>query len=456
MYLASPAETTTRPRVHPTLTWRDALVGLLLVLASIAMAVVHVPQHNIVSPIDEYVYIDYYAKVLDQGVVVRGEETGEYAREYLACHGVRSIGYYPESLCATGGEGRDSAYPNAGATSVEAYTPAYFFVTRVLAQPLVWSGVELTDAGRAIGAFWLAAGVLLLYFALRRNSVSPGVGLGIGLLVVGSLPAYWSNTYISTDATSILAGGLMLLLAGEITRTSRPAWIAGFAIAAAGVTALKLQNFFAVVVVAVWLLLAAAVEAWRSDEARGRRFSSWLRDRRSVAALCALGASVAFEIAWVLTASALAIGPAADQGIGIPPTLRRLMNDAFKALPGVAQGALPPNEAGPTGFAMSVILTLVIVGGVIGLAVTARSGSRAELLAISTFAVSTVGLPVFAIANIVISGGYFEMPARYGIALLPAMVACAGLLFSGEKRWLAPAIVAAGGASFAFALLLRG
>ena len=111
---------------------------------------------------------------------------------------------------------------------------------------------------------------------------------------------------------------------------------------------------------------------------------------------------------------------------------------------------------GPTGFAISVIMTLVIVGGVIGLIASARSGSRGELLAISTLVVWFIGLPIFAIANIVVSGGYFEMPSRYGIALIPAMVYCAGLLFSGPKRWLGPATVVVGATSFALALMLRG
>ena len=153
-------------------TWLwDVVACLLIVVASIAVVVVHVPKHDTVSPIDEYVYIDYYAKVLDQGIVHRGEETGEYAREYLACHGVRAIGDYPEALCPTEGKGRDAAYPNAGATSAGLYTPLYFAITRVLAQPLVWFGVELTDAGRAVGGLWLAAGVAA---ALPR--VAPAIG----------------------------------------------------------------------------------------------------------------------------------------------------------------------------------------------------------------------------------------------------------------------------------------
>jgi hypothetical protein len=199
------------------------------------------------------------------------------------------------------------------------------------------------------------------------------------------------------------------------------------------------------------------VDARRSDGEGGGWFRRWIRVRRSVAALWAVVAGVVTEVAWVATSMLLATGPAADQGIGVPPTLRRLLNDAFKTLPGVAQGALSPGDAGPTGFAISVILTLVIAGGVIGLVASARAGSRGEMLAISVLAVSIIGLPVFAIANIVVSGGYFEMPTRYGIALIPAMVACAGVLFAqGEKRWLTPVVAATGVGTFALAMVLQG
>ena len=43
------------------------------------------------SPIDEYQYIGYYAVVADQGIVRRGEAMPFYARKYVVCNGVRNI-----------------------------------------------------------------------------------------------------------------------------------------------------------------------------------------------------------------------------------------------------------------------------------------------------------------------------------------------------------------------------
>jgi hypothetical protein len=442
-----------RPTLTTRRTWLwDVLACLLIVVASIAVVLVHVPKHTSVSPIDEYVYIDYYAKVLDKGVVLRGEETGAYAREYLACHGVRAIGVYPEALCRTDGIGRDTAYPNAGVTSADLYTPLYFAVTRVLAQPLVWLGVELTDAGRYVGAIWLALGVILLYLTVRRAAGSRLLAGGVSLLAIGSLPAYWSNTYISTDATAILAGSLMLFVAVPLLTEATRYRIIMLSGAAAVVTALKLQNLLAVGVVAVWLLGVALVDAWRTSTTARGRLAAWIRDRRSIAALAAVAIGLIVQVLWVVIRAAVAVGPQPDQGVGVPFSRKATFLESFKFLPGIANGALTPEAVGEFGIPVATILTVVIAAGVFGLAVRARSGSTDEVLGITVLGIAIVAAPLLAVANVIVGGFYFVLPARYGSALLPAMLLCAALLCHVGKRWVPPIILFAGALSFVLSL----
>jgi hypothetical protein len=427
---------------------------MLIVLASISLVVVHVPKHMAVSPIDEYVYIDYYAKVLDKGVVVRGEETGEYAREYLACHGVRAIGTYPEALCRLGGGGPDEQYPYLGVTSADLYTPAYFAVTRVLAEPLIWAGVEQTEAGRYVGAVWLAGGAVLLYFAIRRFGAGRLVATGLSLLAVGSLPAYWSNTYISTDATAVLAGALMLLLAVPMLSSVRTSSIVALSAAAVLVTTLKLQNLLAVGVVAAWLIAVAFVAAWRAGSSARERVRLWVRDRRSIAAICAVVSGLLAQAVWVIMRSMLAIGPQPDQGVGVPFSKRAAFAELFKFFPGVASGAVAPQATGELGPALAAILTVVIAAGVVGIAVRARSGSNEQALGMTVLVFSVVAAPALAVANVIVGGFYFVLPARYGSALIPAMLLCAAALFTSEKRWVAPAVMAVGAVAVAMSLAL--
>ena len=192
------------------------LPPVLLVIASLLVGVVHVPQHESLSPIDEYVYVDYFDKVLDQGVVRHGEEVGDFARRELGCRGLRILLPVPDDRCTTAESilSDDSRFPMGGLTSADIYTPLYFAVTRVLAQPLLWTGLvdSPTQAGRLIGTLWLAAAALVFFFALRRLRLGEWAAAGITLLIVGSLPAYWFTTYLSADAPTLLAGAGILLL----------------------------------------------------------------------------------------------------------------------------------------------------------------------------------------------------------------------------------------------------
>lgn len=441
---------------HRASLFRDVVACVLIFVASLAIVVVHVPKHHAVSPIDEYVYIDYFAKVFDQGVVHRGEETGEYAREYLACHGVRSIGPYPESLCATDGAGFDSAYPNSGVTSADLYTPLYFAMTRVLAQPLVWLGVELTDAGRYVGGLWLAAGGILLYLTIVRLRVSRLVAAGISLMAVGSLSAYWSNTYISTDATALMAGALVAFIAIPMLLEARWRSVLALSAASAVLVALKLQNLLAVGVVAAWLLGVALVSAWRQSGKPGIRLRTWIRDRRSIAALSAVLVGLAVQGVWVLIRSAIAVGPQPDQGVEARFSPQAVFLELFKFFPGVAVGALPPEYVGQFGLAAAALMTSVIAAGVIGLMVRATVGSNEEILGITVLVVSVLAGPALAVANVLVGGYYFILVARYGSALLPAMLLCSALLFRSDKRWVAPLTLGVGLLSFMISLAFTG
>lgn len=422
----------------------DWLACLTLIGASLAMALVHVPQHATVSPIDEYVYIDYLAKVPTQGVVHRGEETGDYARNYLACHGVRVVGTYPEEMCQRSDTSLDEErYPNAGATSADLYTPLYFATTWVLAQPLVWAGVDdITEAGRYTGWIWLAGAAVALYFVLRRMSLGRVAATAGPLLMIGSLASYWSNTYISTDATSLTAGAALLLVGLRVDRgLTSPWWLVLLSVVA---TMAKFQNFSAVVLVSLFLLIRALNNA-RTQSGFNNRAMAVLRSSHGLAAVGATFASAAAQLAWFAIRSATAVGPQPDQDVSAPLGKKELVNEAFKFLPGVAQGAIDPHAVGYGATVMAAALSLVLVAGVVGLALSSARGSTEGSLAVSALVCALVAGPALAIANFLFAGFYFVLPSRYGMAMLPAFLATSAILFA-QKRWgtASFALVAAG------------
>jgi len=411
---------------------------VLLVLASILLIVVQVPQHHTVSPIDEYVYIDAVDKVPQELAVRRGQEVNDYARHYLACHGVRAIGFYPEAMCRDN-KLADSLYPNGGYTTADIYTPLYFATTWLLSQPLLWAGVpNLVDAGRLTGALWLALAAVLLFAALRRLSVNRWISIGAALAVIGSIPAYSSNTYISTDATALFAGSLMVFL---LARRPNPTLRSGLpiAIAAIVVTLLKVQNYAAVVVVVVFLVFRATVDLLASRR-RGENIPRQLfLGTLPLAAVTAVLPLLA-QAGWLVIRNVIAAGPSPDQGVAAPLGKSALVSEVFKFLPGAIEGGLPPESLGPIGVFIAGTGKLLVVGGVIGALVAARRGSQTESFAGATLFASLAMGPVLAIVTAVTAGYYFVLPSRYGISLIPAYLVCLVLLVRNKRGaiWVAP------------------
>ncbi|MDF2560606.1 MAG: hypothetical protein K0R99_2052 [Microbacterium sp.] len=420
----------------------DWIVAIVLVIASVVLVVWQVPQHKMVSPIDEYVYIDYLAKVPTQFVVHRGEETGEYARLYLSCNGVRTLGYYPADFCTDWQEADEETMPNGGKTTADIYTPVYFGATWLLAQPLVLLGIsDITEAGRYTGVVWLAAAAVLLYLTLRRLRVDPVTAGSLGLLLVGSLSAYWSNTYISTDAMSLLAGSLMAFCLTMFLRGSR--WVPWLFVGSAVLLTLaKMQNLMGVAAAAVTLIFWALADAFRRGRGAEGRWRSLVRDRRVISAFAAVIVSVIAQGAWAVIRNMIVYDTRADQGVEAPLSKRALVEEVLRFFPGVSKGAIDPGLVGIAAQIASAVMAWVIVAGVIGLIAASRRGSRSESLALATFFVALVSGPLLAIATVVMAGYYFYLPARYGMSLLAFFLVCAGLLFTRSvwTRWFSVAV----------------
>lgn len=435
--------------------WLDWVFVAALILCSILVTAVHVPQHKAVSPIDEYVYIDYLAKFPSQIIVHHGEDTGPYARQTLACRGVRSIGFYPEKLCKTAKTASSGSFPTDGTNSADIYTPLYFGATWLMAQPLQWLGVnDLTNAGRATGWVWLALAAVLLYMALKRLKIREELAFGLGVLMVGSLPAYWSNTYISTDATGLAAGAVMLYCLVRFDAVERGGAVLLIAMATLA-TLFKLQNYGAVAIVALALLVRAgiAVRQGGGDRQPIHLVGRWLRSRRVLTAVLALVIPIALQGVWLFIRAKLAVGVGGDQGTAQPFGLKAAASESFKFFQGPANGAIDPGLLGVSGMILSSVLAWVYIAGVIGTLVVRRAESIGQTLAISSLVVAFAIGPVLAVATIVSTGYYFPLPARYGISLIPIYLAGAGFLFT-RKRWTSWCIMGVGIACFLLSLAI--
>lgn len=421
---------------------------VLLILFSVLAVWTHVPRTVQVSPLDEYVYLDYLAKIPTQGVVTHGEELGQYAREALICNGARGI--FPPSAeqceLARAGELPDSTYPLGGRTSADIYTPLYFAVTYVLAQPFLLLGVQdLGDAASCVGAIWLAAGALFLFAALRRFRAPPLLAFGITTLVIASPPVYWATIYVSTDAPTLLIGAVLLWLTARILSGSSGR-IAFLAVSVAGVL-FKVQNILGVglcaVLLLVWSIRTSIVERGADGRGLPAAIGRGLIGRDALTAIAAPVAGVAAQVGWLVIREAIATGPTVDQATGQPLTAGALLEETFKFL---TRSSLDPSGIGASSPPLVVVgwvLSWLAIAGVVGVSMVGRNDLPDAWLARTALVVSCLAGPALVLGVVLVEGYYFPLPSRYGLVMLPAFLACTAMLI-GRRRWVHVALTALG------------
>jgi hypothetical protein len=395
---------------------------------------VHVPQNQAISPIDEYVYADYLLQIPERPVVARGDLTGPEAREDLICLGNRGVATPPGPTCDEAATAPSSEFVMEGKTSADIYTPFYFVTTWALAQPLVAAGMGIVDAASYVGAFWLGLALVLLWRALTALRVPDVVTVGLGALLVASPAAYWSSTYVSTDAPSLAVGAALLCLVLSICRGGRGA--TAFVLVSVVGVLFKVQNIAAVALGALALLLwAVGSGPARGAVAPGGRVRVFVRSlvsRPVVTGVVALVLSVVAQGAWLAVRSAIAVGESADQGTATPLTLKALANESVKFLSG--SGLDPTGGVNGTVISVAgVLVSWVSVAGVIGLVATSARGSVEKSLSWAGLVTSVVIGPVLVLGVSAVTHYYFELPTRYGMSMLPAFLACAAVLFSRSR-----------------------
>lgn len=404
--------------------------AMLLILASFVYVGVNVPKHREFSPFDEYVYLDYLDKVPTQLFVHQFEAVGDFARNEISCRGVVGFGPFGQG-CDRGSHRDDVTYPYSGYTGADIYSPAYFAITWTLAQPLTWLGIDLLDAGRLVGALWLAAGLLLLYGAMRELGVARRLAVGLNLVVMISPAIYWADTYLATDAPSLAAGAALLYTGIRAARGKLAVgWLIPLAVL---VVLLKVQNLAAVLLVSLALVGLAIWNAYRPSPTETGRHRFPLK--ASLLATAAVVAGVLAQTVWLVIRSHSGMPPVVSSGADTNPQLltqQALVSEAFKYLFKVGGSDL---NSGVTGTVAANMLTALSVAGVIAMIVDRRAHSRTVV----TFAAVTLGVglligPALAIATLVLTGSYFPLPIRYGIVLLPAFVICAAVFLSRSRK----------------------
>ena len=436
-------EQTATPAAPPQPRWRRLFTALwvpvVLVIASFGMSAVVTANHGpALSPVDEWVYVDYLFKLPVQGIVYEGEKIGKEALVIMSCDGVTPYGPMgPEC----GSSVADlSTFPYKGVTSADAYTPAYFAVTRVVGDAIhTVTGINQLSSWRVTGALWLGLASVLLYKLLRQWRIGRPIILGLGLSVIASPFAWWTYSYVSTDAPSLAFGILILLAAVKIGRGQWSGW--WLPVISTVAVLFKVTNVLGVCLAALYLLILWLLERKETQWVGWKTRRPHQQDRSSlgllVFAVAALGASVTAQVAWLAFRSAEAVGNPVNQAIGIPLTPEELVSQVATFLPGTIVSNV--NVTGSTDLAYAIPgfvvapLTWICITGVLGAFWTLRKGSKLAPIVVSVTMAALFFAPMLAIIIQLTTSNYFPLPPRYGAAILGSFLLLAGLTI--RNRW---------------------
>lgn len=440
---------TTAGTTNRFLGWLKAFwVPVLLVVIALGYGGTTTLMHGkALSPVDEWVYSDYLDKVPTELMVHQGELIGPEARARIACDGVYPYGTMGQPC---GSSYKDSAkFPFAGRTSADAYTPIYFVTTWAVGSALhLVPGVSQLAGWRLTGSLWLAATMVMIWLLFRRFRVPPLATIALGTAFIVSPLAWWTYTFVSTDASSVFFGALLLLLGLRyIAGRGSGWWLVGVA---AFATLVKVTNILGVCLAALVLLLTWLFEL-RRTQWRGRW---WLAERPSVAgrhslALPAFGAAAVAaggiaQVGWMIVHRLAAVGPAAQQGIAQPLSIKDLLSQTVSFLPGTLTSTVVVaggggNSALPVDTWALAPLTWLCVVGVVGAFFALRMRSRLAPLVVSVTIASALFAPMLAVVVRVTTGSYFALPARYGAVLLGAFLLMAAIQL--RNRWASGAVL---------------
>ena len=277
------------------------------VVAPVSIVAVHIHRNPLFSVVDEAEHYDYVERIAQGSLPRFGQSLLPSTTHLWRCVGHADPGWPP----ACGPKATViPARPNGDDDQYEAQQPPlYYMATALMRLPFIHVlGMSSLNGTRLTGALWLAAGLLLLWLA--------GVVVGLDWWVIAagvlflcvSENAIYEASYVSNDAASIFAGGLVAALAAigwKHPRAISP-WLFGLC----GFLMMLLKNTACLGVIAATLTLGVGALAEARHVPGGLR--TWAGWRRwfsiwwPAGGALLLGTAIGL-IAWSVTFQALSL-----------------------------------------------------------------------------------------------------------------------------------------------------
>jgi hypothetical protein len=403
------------------------LAGLLLL--GMLMVVLYVRAYGPLSPLDEMEHIDYVHHLLDGDMVQLGDTLVPETERAVACRGL-DLPYQPPPC---DGPYTTSDFPNEGYNTAYIHSPVYYGITA--GWTWLWDHVALpgddVSLMRSSGLLWVVAtlvGLWGMFNALQFSRLQRVAGC---LLVLASPTVVLAFGTVTNDATALAVGAAVTWAVVRWDQGRGSLWLVVL-LSALGVL-LKVTNIGVVTLAVVYV----AVRTWQRHRA-GAAPSGPGRNR-GLALIAAVGAGTGIAaLGWTLVQKSVARISTAD----IPQNLNfaapafdvAWLFQALSTFLTPLEAAFPQPLRGTVVVSVgSLIDVVLVVLFVLGVAARHRRADIGALAVATATALVALG-PMLVVANWIGGGIHVGIPARYGLALIPAVVAVGVSAARGSRQ----------------------
>jgi len=422
--------------------WRSRLVLVALCVLAGLLVIVHVASSPKVSPVDELQHLDYAIKASHFDFVGAGDQFGGEAMRIEACHRLDAEFDAKVPPCPENAATLDPpTFQEGGFNTAYIHPPTYYLIDGLFGRALsaVAPGHDDLTLIRLGGVLWVVGAVVFLWLLL--SEVGAGIGVRAALILAAiSTPAVLSMfSTINPDGTALLVGAALTWTVLRAERRRLPWWVP--ALAAGAAIGLKATNATAIGVVVIYLVLRLYQQ--RRDnrgtlgaEGASSRKTLW-KDASSRARLLEVGGIVSaagvIAAGWIVVAHSLQV--MAPSKIPMVARFRAAtfpvaqMSQAWQAaLNPLGTAYLAPFlRASSLVIVLAGLTALLLFAGTLAGAVLSPPHSRLRTLAVASLVVVLVAGPALVLFNYVAQGIYVDIPPRYALAAVPAMLACASV-----------------------------
>ena len=436
---------------------RSAACVVALMALALGLVIGHVHSYTQVSPIDELQHLDYLIQAGDGHLVGLGDLFSQESLRLETCHRLDAEfdSKVPPCVEDPSVQFDPSTFQESGYNTAAIHPPTYYaidgVIARVIAAVLPVKDDPLTN-GRVAGALWLMAAVGALWLLLRELGSTRLLASSLIALTISAPTVLFASATINTDGTSLLCGAVLLWAVVRWERGRLPLWVVLAATALCAGT--KVTNLIAVAVVVLYLLIRCnwssmlgasdATDAPRGAPSPVRRTVTAVRsfvatNRRRLVPVVAMGAiAVAVSLVWQVIAQSIATVSAAE----IPMTQRYTVlrfpmsqfigswRQTFDPLFGPYLVSFLRTDA--VEFVSGLFALLVIVVTLVAMVRSPR-GSRSRALACAALGAAAIAGPAIVVFNYIFQSVYVDIPFRYALVAVPALVASGVFALSG--RW---------------------